>query len=108
MQEMSVAVAHLYEADGKKSNEINIYCLTLWGEINICKSHQTGALGAAMLGAFATGRQNKDVVRQMSSNILMKYMPNEEVGEKYDKVYQEYIRAAEWFESIESPMLKRS
>ena len=33
---------------------------------------------------------------------------HEEAGEKYDTVYQEYIRTAEWFESIESPMLKRS
>lgn len=104
-------VQRIFVGDGiAQKNELmmQIYADVLKREINICKSHQTGALGAAMLGAFATGRQNEDVMRQMSSNILMKYIPNEEAGEKYDTVYQEYIRTAEWFEGIESPMLKRS
>jgi hypothetical protein len=45
MQEMSVAVAHLYEADGKKSNKINIYCLTLWGDRRLINSSLSGYLG---------------------------------------------------------------
>ena len=89
----------------KNALMMQIYADVLQKRIDVCQSKQTGALGGAILGAMAAGKSKEDALKNMTSAILVSYFPNAEAGEKYEKLYRTYLKAAAWYESAESPML---
>lgn len=90
----------------KNALMMQIYADVLQRSIFVCESQQTGARGSVMLGAMAAGRSLDHVLENMSSTVSRSYIPNKEAGEKYEKLYQIYLKAAEWLESDESPLNK--
>ncbi len=103
------AVDRIFAGGGisqKNTLMMQIYADVLQRRIDVCESQQTGARGSVMLGAMAAGWSLDHVLENMSSTISKSYIPNKDVGEKYEKLYQAYLKAAEWLESDESPIYK--
>jgi len=54
---------------------------------------------------MAAGKAKENVLKNMTSTVLVSYFPNAEAGAAYERLYRAYLKAAEWYESAENPML---
>lgn len=67
--------------------------------LSISGSKLAGSLGAAILGAVASGAY-KDVYEAsaaMGSKIRHAYIPNKEASARYDRLYKEYVQLHDYF-----------
>lgn len=115
-EEAGVPIEELYACGGiSKKNEMmmQIYADVTNREIFIGKSDQTPALGAAMFGAVAAGKENGgydsifDAAEVMGKVEDRTFKPIEENVILYDKWYQEYKRLHDYFGRGENDVMKR-
>jgi L-ribulokinase len=110
-----VPVDEMFAAGGiaeKNAMMMQIYADVLNMEIKISASSQTPALGSAMFGAVAAGKERggydsiqeaaKDMGR-VKENVFKPIPDNSEV---YDKLYKEYARLYEYFGKGENNIMK--
>ena len=68
--------------------------------IDVCRTDQACALGAAMFAATAAGLYTKveEAQQAMTSGFAMTYHPRKEMAEAYDKAYQRYLELGRYCE----------
>ncbi len=86
-----------------------IYADVLGVEVVVAGSPQCGALGAAMLGAAASGEYSSiaEAIDAMAPEFGERFTPNVENSAKYDKLYAEYKRLHDYFGRGENDVMKR-
>ncbi len=101
-----VRVDEIYFAGGipqKNPFIMQIYSDVLGTEIKIAKSTQAGAKGSAVFASYAGGHFNS--VKEAASVIADKcekvYYPNGENVQKYEILYNEYLKLSEFFSKSE-------
>ncbi len=69
-------------------------------DIKVAKSEQTCALGAAMFAAVVAGIYNtvEEAQKAMGSGFDMEYKPVKQNAEKYQKLYEKYIKIGDFIE----------
>ncbi|HET59825.1 MAG TPA: ribulokinase [Chloroflexi bacterium] len=99
MEEHGVAVTEIVAAGGlPKKNEllIQIYADITGREIKVIGTSQSGALGAALMGAVAAGSEVggydsiADASKAMATLSEEEYMPDQEAKQVYDVLFAEY------------------
>ena len=92
---------------------MQIYADVLRKEIRIAKSDQTPALGSAMFGAVAAGKENggfdsiQEASAAMGGTSDTVYRPIPENSAIYDKLYAEYLILHDYFGRGENNVMKR-
>jgi L-ribulokinase len=92
---------------------MQIYADVTGREVKVAKSHQTPALGSAMFGAVAAGKENGgfDSIFEASQSMahLRKdcYTPISENKAVYERLYQEYLALHDYFGRGENDVMKR-
>lgn len=88
---------------GKNSLMMQIYADVIGCEIHISASEQTAALGAAMYAAVAAGKENggygaiDEASKKMCRLKEEVFIPDAKAYERYQVLYQEYKKAADYF-----------
>lgn len=103
-----VPVEELYACGGLTKNEMlmQIYADVTGKEIKIARSEYASALGAAILGALAAGKENggyddiKEAASRMAGVKAETYKPDPENHRIYRDLYGEYIELHEYFSQI--------
>ncbi|GAB6085095.1 ribulokinase [Alkaliphilus crotonatoxidans] len=115
-REAGVPVNELYACGGlpeKNKMLMQIYSDVTNMEIKLSASDQTPALGAAMFGAVAAGKENggyESIVEAAKYMARVKdesYKPIQENVEVYDQLYKEYKRLHDYFGRGENDVMKR-
>jgi len=115
-RENGVPVNELYAAGGiaeKNPFIMQIYADVTNMEIKISGSPQTPALGSAMFGAVAAGRENGgyenivDAAKKMSKLKDKVYIPVKENVAVYDKLFAEYKLLHDYFGRGANDVMKR-
>ena len=115
-RENGVPVEELYAAGGiaqKDAFMMQIYADVLNMNIKIAESAQAPALGSAMFGAVAAGRENggydsiKECAAVMGKVKTHYYKPIPENVEIYNKLYSEYKTLHDYFGRGENDVMKR-
>lgn len=115
-EENGVPIKELYAAGGiaeKDELMMQIYADVTNREIRISASPQTPALGSAMFGALAAGKEKGgydsivDAAKVMSKVKENYYKPIKENVEVYDKLYAEYKILHDYFGRGENDVMKR-
>ena len=115
-KENGVPITELYAAGGiaqKDEMMMQIYADVTNMELRISASAQTPALGSAMFGAVAAGKENGgydsivDAAKVMGKVMDKVYKPIPENVAVYDKLYQEYKILHDYFGRGENDVLKR-
>ena len=92
---------------------MQIYADVTGREIRVAAAKQTPALGSAMFGAVAAGRQKGgyDSIFEASHHMAHlrdeHYIPNPEAKNVYDMLYKEYERLHDYFGRGENDVMKR-
>ncbi len=111
-----VEINELYGCGGlvqKNETLMQIYADVTNKPIKIAASEQTPALGSAMHGAVAAGREKGgyDDINEASKKMAhledKVYQPNQENVKIYEKLYQEYERLHDYFGRGENDVMKR-
>ena len=113
--EAGVKIDELYACGGlsQKNNLLmQIYSDVTGREIHVAESLQTPALGAAMFGALAAGKQNGgyDTILEAAANmtsVKQVYKPIEKNVERYAKLYDEYKILHDYFGRGANDVMKR-
>ena len=94
-----------------QKNELldRIYADVLGIPVSIAACPQCGAMGAAMLGAYASGIFGSigDAISAMGAGSSRVYTPDKENAAKYDKLYAEYKTLHDYFGRGENDVMKR-
>jgi len=111
-----VPIRELYAAGGisqKNPFLMQIYADVTNREIKISASSQTPALGSAMFGAVAAGKERGgydsivDAAKEMARLKDVVYKPNPENVKMYDKLYAEYKILHDYFGRGGNDVMKR-
>ena len=110
-----VRIDQLYACGGlsqKNHMLMQIYADVTGREIYVAESLQTPALGAAMFGAVAAGRENGgyDSILEAAAKmtrVKQVYSPNPEHVERYAKIYDEYRILHDYFGRGGNDVMKR-
>ncbi|MBW8349511.1 ribulokinase [Bacillus sp. IITD106] len=111
-----VPVDEVYACGGiaeKNALMMQIYSDVLNTEIKISASSQTPALGSAMFGAVAAGKERggydsiEDAAKEMGRVKDETYKPNADNVKVYDKLYAEYEKLYDYFGRGENNVMKR-
>jgi len=111
-----VPITELYAAGGiaeKDEMMMQIYSDVTNMEIRIAASPQTPALGSAMFGAVAAGKNNGgydsivDAAKVMGKSKEKYYKPISENVAMYEKLYAEYEKLHDYFGRGENDVMKR-
>ncbi|MBS4219225.1 ribulokinase [Bacillus sp. FJAT-49711] len=111
-----VRVDEVYACGGiaeKNALMMQIYSDVLNTEIKISASSQTPALGSAMFGAVAAGKERggydsiEDAAKEMGRVKEETYQPNPDNVKVYDKLFAEYERLYDYFGRGENNVMKR-
>jgi L-ribulokinase len=111
-----VPVTGLYAAGGiaaKSPETMQIYADVTGLEIRISGSSQAPALGSAIFGAVAAGKERGgydsvfEAADEMGSISDVKYVPNKEAKAVYDELFEEYKRLHDYFGRGENDVMKR-
>ncbi len=111
-----VEIEELYACGGlpyKNKMLMQIYADVTGKPIKIAASEQTPALGSAMHGAVAAGKDRGGYPDIFSASENMaglkdeEYLPAEEASSIYNKLYQEYERLHDYFGRGENDVMKR-
>ncbi|GMA57386.1 hypothetical protein GCM10025858_18890 [Alicyclobacillus sacchari] len=114
-REHGVPVDEVYACGGiaeKNGLMMQIYADVLNMPIRIGASSQTPALGSAMFGAVAAGKENggydaiQDAAREMGGIKPDSYLPHEDAVKVYDALYAEYARLYNYFGRGENNVMK--
>jgi L-ribulokinase len=115
-REYGVPIYELYAAGGiaeKNQLMMQIYADVLNMEIRVSASSQTPALGAAMFGAVAAGKEKGgydsivDAAQKMAKVKDEYYKPIPENVAIYEKLYEEYKKLYNYFGRGENDVMKR-
>jgi len=115
-EESGVPIRELYAAGGisqKNPFLMQIYADVTNREIKISASSQTPALGSAMFGAVAAGKERGgydsivDAAKEMARLKDVVYKPNPENVKMYDKLYAEYKILHDYFGRGGNDVMKR-
>ncbi|WP_273324521.1 ribulokinase [Vallitalea guaymasensis] len=115
-EEYGVEIKELYAAGGiaqKNSLMMQIYSDVTNMDIHICDSNQAVALGSAMFGAVAAGRDKGgydtiiEAVDKMSKVKEEYYKPIRENNEIYEKLFNEYKLLHDYFGRGGNDVMKR-
>lgn len=115
-KENGVSVNELYAAGGiaeKDELMMQIYADVTNMEIRICDSPQAPALGAAMFGAVAAGKERGgydsivDTAKVMAKVKDRYYKPIAENAMVYEKLYAEYVKLHDYFGHGDNDVMKR-
>ncbi|MDQ0338624.1 L-ribulokinase [Caldalkalibacillus uzonensis] len=115
-QAKGVSVNELYACGGlpqKNSLLMQIYADVTNREIKVAASKQTPAVGAAMFGAVAAGKEKGgyasivEAAQKMARVREETYKPVPEHVAVYEKLYQEYNRLHDYFGRGENQVMKR-
>ena len=101
-EKSGVAVSEVYVAGGishKNEFMMQLYADVLGREIKIAKSTQAGAKGSAIFASVAGGYfpTAKDAASVIADECDKIYYPCHENTEKYEKLYNEYIKLSDFF-----------
>ncbi len=105
-EEQGVPVTELYACGGlAEKNELllQIYADVTGREIRVADSQQAAALGAAIIGAIAAGKERggyddfQEATQKMARLKDVVYRPNPENKEIYDRLYEKYIQLHDYF-----------
>ncbi len=111
-----VEVNEFYAAGGisqKDPMTMQIYADVLKMPVKIAGSDQGGALGSAIFGAVAAGKENGGYDDAFSACAVMGkvkdtvYYPNEEESATYDKLFEEYTILHDYFGTGANDVMKR-
>ena len=92
---------------------VQAYADILNREINVCKTAQAGAAGAAILGVAAASKEVTgyddvvQVIEKLGKRGEKVYYPNPKRHEAYTKLYQEYLTLFEYFGKGANDVMKR-
>lgn len=92
---------------------MQIYADVLKRRLNIVKSDQTPALGSAIMGAVAAGKEKggydsiREAALKMGGTEDTVYKPDEDNSAVYDELYTEYLQLHDWFGRGGSDVMKR-
>ena len=92
---------------------MQIYADVLGRRLNIVKSEQTTALGSAIMGAVAAGKDagGYDSIREaalaMGGTDDKAYEPDDASQQVYEALYQEYLLLHDWFGRGGNDVMKR-
>jgi len=115
-EENKVKVEKLYACGGLPERNkllMQIYADVTGRKIKIAASSQTPALGSAMFGAVAAGKDNGgydniiEAVKNMAHLKKESFMPNEENHRLYQKIYAEYEKLHNYFGRGENKVMKK-
>lgn len=115
-REYGVEVNEFYAAGGiakKDPMTMQIYADILKLPIKIAGSDQGGALGSAIFGSVAAGKENGgydsvfDAAAKLGKVLDTVYMPKAENSEIYDKLFAEYRILHDYFGKGENDVMKR-
>ena len=115
-RENGVPVEEFYASGGisqKNPMAMQIYADVIQMPVKIAGSAQGPALGAAIFGAVAAGKEKGgydsvfEAARVMGKLKDVIYYPNEENSRVYDKLYQEYSILHDYFGRGENDVMKR-
>ncbi len=115
-EKSGVKIEELFACGGiSKKNPfvMQVYADVLNREIRIGRSLQTPALGSAMFGAVAAGKEKGgydsivDAAREMGAVDEKHYCPNPENVRVYEKLYQEYVVLHDYFGRGGNEVMKR-
>jgi len=110
-----VPIHEVYACGGiaeKNGLMMQIYSDVLKMDIKISASSQTPALGSAMFGAVAAGKERggyddiKDAANEMARLKDYVYQPNHENSQVYDQLFSEYARLYDYFGRGENNVMK--
>ena len=112
--EQKVAVQNIVAGGGLTKNEflMQIYADITGREIAIAGEEQTSALGAAILGAVAAGKNAggydtvQDAVTKMTPSPKRVFHPNKKNALIYEQIYAEYQRLYDYFGRGENKVMK--
>ena len=113
--ETAACIHEVYACGGiaeKNALMMQIYADVLDMEIRISASSQTPALGSAMFGAVAAGKERggyddiKDAAKEMARLKDVVYRPRKEDAEVYDLLFAEYTRLYDYFGRGENNVMK--
>ena len=111
-----VALDGLYACGGiarKNAFLMQLYADVLGREIRVAKSAQTPALGSAMMGAVAAGRENGgydtigEAARDLGGVLDHVYRPDERAHAVYSRLFDEYVLLHDYFGRGGSDVMKR-
>ena len=114
-EKAGIAIRELYACGGiakKNPMMMQIYADVTGREIHVSASDQTPALGAAIFGAVAAGKERggydsiEEAVAAMSAPVERVYKPIAENAVVYAKLYGEYRKLSEYF-AKENNVMKR-
>lgn len=115
-EESGVPITELYAAGGiaeKDTLMMQIYSDVTNREIRISGSSQAPALGSAMFGGVAAGRDKggfeniRDAAKAMSKVKDMVYRPISSNVQTYDRLYKEYLTLHDYFGRGQNDVMKR-
>lgn len=109
-----VPVNEIVACGGLSKNRLlmQIYADVTGREFKLAASDQTSALGSAMLGALAAGREAGgfdtivEAARAMTGLRAMTYQPNPVAKAVYDRLYREYLQLHDYFGRGENDVMK--
>ncbi len=111
-----VAIKNLYACGGIARKDpffMQIYADVTGREIRVARSAQAPALGSAMFGAVAAGREAggygsiREAAREMGGLTDAVYRPVPENRRVYDRLFEEYTRLHDWFGRGGDDVMKR-
>ncbi|RLE08121.1 ribulokinase [Candidatus Aerophobetes bacterium] len=115
-EENGVKIRELYACGGLPERNkllMQIYADVTGREIRIAASSQTPALGSAMFGAVAAGKENGgydniiEAAKKMAHLKEERFIPNEKNHLLYQKIYAEYERLHDYFGRGENEVMKK-
>ena len=92
---------------------MQIYADVTNREIRLCGSSQACALGSAMFGAVAAGKERggydsvAEAAEHMASLKDLVYRPNPENHAVYNELFKEYVQLHDYFGKGENDVMKR-
>ncbi len=115
-EENGVPIGELIAAGGiadKDEMMMQIYADVTNREIRLCGSSQACALGSAMFGAVAAGKERggydsvAEAAEHMASLKDLVYRPNPENHAVYNELFKEYVQLHDYFGKGENDVMKR-
>lgn len=113
--EHGVPITGLYAAGGiaiKSPETMQIYANITGLNIKVSGSSQAAALGSAIFGAVAAGKENGgydsvyEAAREMGSKADKEYIPDTDEKAVYDKLFAEYKKLHDYFGRGENDVMK--
>jgi len=114
-EQQNIMVNELYACGGLTKNRLlmQIYADVTGREISVAASSQATALGAAILGAVAAGKERggydnfQDASRKMAHVKKEKFVPGLDNKKIYDEIYAEYLTLHDYFGRRGNDVMKR-